>query len=286
MREHITGDTIANTIRMKRSSFVGAFLVVEGVSDKRVYGRVLDDKRCSIEIAYGCDNALSAVRILNSNAFAGVLAIVDADFANITGETIPEGNILQTDLHDLECMILDSPAFDRLLGEFGSGDKVAAFARTSPQIARQLATNAVPLGCLRLVSIQQGLDLKFEGLLFSRFVDSSDLQIDSTNLVREVVNKSHKHQLDQKQLLKQVEIETQKEHDCWQISCGHDIVEILSFAFRKTFSSKSGGKVAPEILGLCLRLAYEVTYFKQTSLYRAMDKWQQHHPNFPILDQT
>lgn len=260
--------------------------MVEGISDKLVYGLVIDHEGCLIEIAHGRDNTLGVVRILNADNFSGVLGIVDADLANIAGEAIPEDNILQTDLHDLECMMLNSPAFDRMLEEFGSDDRVAAFATTSPLIARQLAANAVPLGCLKLISIQQGLELKFEGLTFSRFVEPSDLQIDSTKMVAEVVNNSRKHHLDQTKLLEQAVIETQKGHDCWQISCGHDIVEILSLSFRKTFSGKSGGKVAAEILERCLRLAYDATYFKETNLYQAMNDWEQDHPSFRILDRS
>lgn len=285
MREYITDHTVANAIRMKRSSFAGAFLVVEGVSDKLVYRLVLDHEACSIEVVYGRDSVLAVVRILNADGrFSGVLGIVDADFANITGEAIPEDNILQTDLHDLECMMLNSPAFDRMLEELGSEDRVSAFAKTSPLIARQIAMNAVPLGCLRLISIQQELNLKFEGLTFKRFVEGSKLQIDSAKMLREVVNNSQKHDLEQAQLQEQVETETRKGHDCWQISRGHDIVEMLSLAFRKTFSGKSGGEVAADILERCLRLAYDATYFKQTDLYQAMNDWQQDNPDFPILD--
>jgi len=268
---------------MKRPFFAGVFLVVEGISDKHVYGLVLDHEGCRIEIAQGRDNALGAVRILNADDFSGVLGIVDADFANVTGETIREANVLQTDLHDLECMMLNSPAFDRMLEEFGADDRVSAFSATSPLIANQLATKVVPLGCLRLISIQQGLDLKFEGLTFSRFVERSDLHMDPTKMVREVVNNSQKHRLDQSQLAGQVAGEMQKGHDCWQICCGHDIVEVLSFALRKKFSGKSGGEVATESLERCLRLAYNSADFKETSLYLAMDEWEQQHPNFALL---
>ena len=250
---------------MKRSLFAGAFLVVEGVSDKLVYGLVLDREGCSIEIAHGRDTALGAVRILNADSFSGVLGVIDADFARITGPAIPEENILQTDLHDLECMMLNSAALDRILEEFGSNDRVAAFAATSPLIARQLATNAVPLGCLRLMSIQQVLALKFEGLTFSTFVKRRNLQIDLAKMVREVVNKSQKHHLDQAELLKQIGVEIQKGHDCWQISCGHDIVEILSLAFRRTFSGRRGDEVAAANLERSLRLAYDACSATTTS---------------------
>ena len=246
MREYITDHDVANAIRMKRSLFGGAFLVVEGTSDKLVFGLVLDREGCWTEIAHGRDNLFGAIRILNADSFAAAFAIVDADFSNITGEDIPEENILRTDLHDLECMILNSPAFDRVLEELGSDKRVASFATTTPLIARQLATNAIPLGCLRLHSLQQEMGLKFEGLTFGKFVEPSDLRIDLAKMVRNVVDNSQKHRLDQTDLVKQIADEEQKGHDCWQISCGHDIVGILSVALRKKFSGKNSGEVAPE----------------------------------------
>ena len=284
MREYITDHDVANAIRMKRSLFGGAFLIVEGASDKLVYGLVLDREGCWTEIAHGRDHVLGAIRILNADSFVGALAIVDADFSNITGEDIPEENILRTDSHDLECMILNSPAFDRMLEELGSDKRVSSFAKTTPLIARQLATNAIPLGCLRLHSLQQELVLKFEGLTFGRFVEPSDLRIDVVKMVRDVVNNSQKHHLDQTQLVEQIADEDRKSHDCWQISCGHDIVGILSVALRKTFSGKSSGDVATDDLERCLRLAYESAHLKETKLFQALVDWEQRHPEFAILN--
>lgn len=284
MRENFTDHAVANAIRMKRSLFSGAFLVVEGVTDKRVYALALDRNACLIEIADGRDNTLGALRILNSAGFSGVIGIVDSDFGRITGEVIQENNILQTDEHDLECMLLNSPALDRLLEEFGSDDKLSEFVNRSLPIAHQLATNASPLGCLRLISIQQELNLKFEGLKFGSFVDPSNLEIDQAKMVSEVVNKSQMHHLNQTQLLEQLNNELQRGHDCWQTSCGHDILELLSLAFRGTFGSRKVSDVTPEILRRSLRLAYEESYFKETKLYRALSDWEKSHPSFTILD--
>jgi hypothetical protein len=284
MQQHITDHSVANAVRMKRSLFVGAFLIVEGVADKRTYGLVIDHEACKIEIAYGRSNVLGATLILNSDGFPGVLAIVDADVDRLSGEVPSQSNVLRTDLHDLECMILNSPAFDRVLDEFGSEERVEQFAlRRGALVARELAVSAVPLGCLRLISIQNDLGLKFEGLTFSRFVEVNELRINVRNMVREVVNNSQKHCLDQAQLGERVSEEVQKGHDYWQVSCGHDIVELLSLAFRRTFRSESGGEVAPERLERSLRLAYGATELRNTDLYRAMQEWDQDHPGYSVL---
>jgi hypothetical protein len=286
MREYITEHTVANAIRMKRSLFVGSFLIVEGVSDKRVYGLVVDQEACSVEISHGRENALGAIRILNRNGFAGVAAIIDADAAKLRGEDIRETNVFCTDLHDLECMMLNSPAFDRVLDEFGSEARILAFAQTSALISRQLAINATPLGCIRLLSLRQDLQLKFEGLTFSRFVRENDLKIDVAVMIREVLNNSQKHHLDRIELARQVSTELGKGHDCWHVSCGHDIVAILSLAFRKTLGAKKAGEVAPDVLERCLRLAYDAAYLRETKFYQAIVDWEEANASFAILNRA
>jgi hypothetical protein len=54
---------------------------------------------------------------------------VDADFDRIEGRTPPSANLVFTDLHDLECMLIRSTAFDALLSEFGSSEKLQRFDR-------------------------------------------------------------------------------------------------------------------------------------------------------------
>lgn len=285
MREYITGHAIANQIRMKRSEYT-AFLIVEGSNDKRVYRGVVDRESCSIEIAHGRENALVAIRILNSTGFGGVIAALDADFTRIAGAPVVEKNTFFTDLHDLECMILNSPAFDRVLEELGEEERVSAFAGGTPMVARHLAVNAMPLGCLRLISILDNLNLKFEGLTFSRFVNSKDLRIDTSEMIRQVMNNSQNHALDTAIVAERLSVEVGKGHDCWQISCGHDIVEILSISFRKTFSAKSGNEVTPENLERLLRLAYVPAYFRDTKLYRAIVLWENDNPGARIFDRS
>ena len=284
MREHITASAIANAIRMKRSLFAGAFLVVEGTSDSVIYGRVVDHDACTIEIAHDRDRVLGTIAILNADGVLGVLGIIDADFDRITGRFPGMPNVLQTDFHDVECMMLNSPAFDRVIEEFTGSDRVSAYSnRETALIAHRLATNAAPLGCLRLISLVDGLNLKFEGLSFHAFVDRSRVDIDIVQMIRDVVNKSRRHELDQVALRQSVARELGKNHDCWQISCGHDVAELLSIAVRRIFSGRSSGDVSTERLEQSLRLAYEAEFLRDSHLVRGISRWEIAHPDFKVL---
>ena len=284
MRKHITADAIANAVRMKRSLFAGAFLIVEGPTDGVIYSRIVDHDTCRIEIAHDRDRVLGAITILNEDGILGVLGIIDADFDRVTCQAPGIPNVLLTDFHDAECMMLNSPAFDRVLEEFTAGDRVDTFSRQeTPLIAHRLAGNAAPLGCLRLLSLVDGLNLKFEGLSFHAFVDRRRIRVDLTRMIREVANNSQKHDLDQALLRQRVEGEMAKGHDCWQISCGHDIAELFAIAIRRVFSGKSSGGVSTERLEQSLRLAYEAEYLRDTDLVKSISRWETHHTEFKVL---
>lgn len=80
MKQYLTGDTLANDARMRRSLFRGAFLFVEGDSDRRLYGMFVDQKSCQLIISFNRANVIDATAILKNDAFSGALGIIDSDF--------------------------------------------------------------------------------------------------------------------------------------------------------------------------------------------------------------
>jgi len=101
VKNYLNAHSVANTIRMSRSQHAGAFLIVEGDSDVRVFNRFVDSK-CRIISAKNKENAVAALDILSKDKFKGVLAVVDADFWHWEGKKIDNPDLLLTDTHDLE----------------------------------------------------------------------------------------------------------------------------------------------------------------------------------------
>ena len=168
MRNYITADDVANGIRMARAQFSGTFLIVEGqTADLRVYKRLVDSKRAQVTPAHNKDNALAALKILEDADFAGVVAIIDADFWRLDRRGPTSPNQFITDTHDLETMLLESPSLEKLLDEFGSEQKITNFTVNNKTDVRQaLLTAAGPIGYLRWASQRNNLSLKFEGYCF------------------------------------------------------------------------------------------------------------------------
>jgi len=277
MREQITPDRIANSIRLLRSAHEGVFLIVEGHSDKLIYERLVNKQEVRVTIASGKNNAIKALSILEKENFRRVVAVIDADFSRIEQQIPDSNNLFLTDEHDLEMMLIKSAAFDKLLKERGSEEKIAAFPK---DIRETLLKLGQEIGKLRLLSLRNKLDLKFEGLKFGKFIDKEKLSINIDELIRSIKNHSQKLSLDEQQIKQDLSVISDENHDPWQLCCGHDFIGILAIALCKVLGTWNANDVKTEVLERELRLAYELSYFYQTQIYQLMVNWQSnHHPD-------
>jgi len=285
VRDLLSVDRVANQIRLRRSTYQGTFLLVEGGSDKVFYERFTDKSECELITVSGKPSSklrvIAVLKILEEESdFRGVLAIVDADFDRLTTPPYHSSNLLYTDTHDLESMLINSPAFDKVLAEFGSEEKILRFNR---DIKLAILESSVSVGYLLWISQCDELNLTFDGIAFSKFVDEQNLQIDELKLIREVKNKSQAFSLRDENL--QLRLKTQKSgnHNPWQVCCGHHLVEILSLSLRKTIGSNKSSDVESDSLERYLRLAYEETYFRDTQLYVNIRSWEANNQPFKVL---
>lgn len=161
--QNLKPDRIANRIRLLRtqSQYTGSFLIVEGDTDARVWTNLVHSTKCRVENAYNKDKAVQVLNILEQGNFAGVLAVVDADFDILEGTVPLSPNLLFTDTHDLETMLLKSPALEKVLLEHGSEDKIKSFGK---DIRQTLLESAKIIGYLRWASLKFDYCLKFEDL--------------------------------------------------------------------------------------------------------------------------
>jgi 5S rRNA maturation endonuclease (ribonuclease M5) len=280
MREQITPDRIANSIRLLRSDHEGVFLIVEGHSDKLIYERLVNKQEVRITIASGKNNAIKALSILEKENFCRVFAVIDADFSRIEQQIPDSNNLFLTDEHDLEMMLIKSAAFDKLLKERGSEEKIAAFSK---DIRETLLKLGQEIGKLRLLSLRNELNLKFEGLNFSKFIDKKNLSIDIDKLIISIKNHSQKLSLDEQQIKQDLSVISDENHDPWQLCCGHDFISILAIALWKVLGTRNANDVKKEDLERELRLAYELSYFYQTQIYQLMVNWQSNHHLYQIF---
>mgnify|MGYP006902090751 CR=1 FL=1 len=136
------------------------------------------------------------------------------------------------------------------------------------------------IGYLRWVSELRGHSLKFEGLVFSRFIEDRSLSLDVSALIGTVKNKSGRHDILNEDLQREIDVLSNPNHDLWDVCCGHDLVSILSLGLCRALGSNRSNDVKPEVLEKFLRVGYETTYFFTTELYKALKNWE--HTNSPF----
>ncbi len=294
MRQYIDSDSLAAEVRLQRTQDSRIVILVEGATDARFFERFVDHEQCYVLSAHDRERALALLRILNSESFSGILAVVDADFGRVNGTIESDANLVFCDGHDLEMMLIRSQALERVISEHGSREKLQLFYadRNPPTVlAAFLARSCMPIGALVLTSLKNELALTFDGLPFSDFIDKSTLELDLNKLVRSVMNKSNRHdpQLFM-ELSKSVGTELSVHCDAWEMSRGHDCVEFLAFALRSAIGTKKSKtedrkpqSVNIGVLERELRLAFSEADFLCTELARAIIEWESSLPESHVL---
>ncbi|MGB3561065.1 MAG: DUF4435 domain-containing protein [Geitlerinemataceae cyanobacterium] len=284
MRDFLTPERVANKIQLLRTTFYGSFLLVEGSSDKVFYQRFVHSTECKLEITAGKPSskirAIKILEILEKSKFQGILAIVDADFDRLEASPHYHPNLLRTDTHDLETLLINSPALEKIIAEFGSEEKVKKLDQDLRSI---LLEAGVSIGYLRWISHTEKLNLTFEGMTFNKFLDEKTLQFNELSLIQEVKKKSENLSLSDEYLQQRSIEKKSNNYDPWQVCCGHDLVEILSLGLRKAIGSNNSSEVKPDCLERSLRLAYEESYFSLTQLYLELSLWESNNHTFKVL---
>lgn len=82
-------------------------LVVEGADDKEVYEKVTDASSVCIYVDGNCDKHVVILNALNGRYGSRLLSIKDADFDRLDGKKPLYSNLVLTDTHDMEGMIVE-----------------------------------------------------------------------------------------------------------------------------------------------------------------------------------
>lgn len=270
----------ATEIKLKRQSHMGTFLVVEGRDDRLFMERFTCAKQCKIEIAQGKDNVCAVIEILDAEAFSGALGLVDADFDRIEAPEKSEYNVRRPEYHDLETMLLCSPALDRVLVELGSQRKLTTF---EGKVLDALISRALPLGCLRLYSLRSGLNLKFDGLSYSAWIDRNSFMGCTKQMIEEVKNRSQRPDLSTNLVEEAILDIKNAGYDPLELCNGTDLISILAIGLRGRLGNLRSSEVNASSLRQYLRLAYSEQDFCKSDLGKSIHSWEMQAGGFQVL---
>lgn len=273
MREYLTAEDICNELSMERTVYDGAFLIVEGITDSRLFGKFIDDVGTRIRIAHSKDNVRGIVREMSGRRGDDkVLGITDPDLDLLRGRRA-KPPLFHTDCRDMEMMALRSNALNDVISEYGEKEKVERFEETVGPILDTIVSSSYPIGLLMSISHDHGLNLSFKNLDFHRFINQRTLGLDVVQMVSEVLDNSRNIRVSRKELVRVLSQEAERLDDIWKAARGHDTISILLIGLRKTFGGFNAQDLQEGELGGALRLAFSDADFRETALYRDTGEW-------------
>ena len=273
MRELLTSDDICNEMSMERTVFDGTFLLVEGVTDSRLFGKFLDRGSSKLLIAHSRDNVERVVREMGSRRGDRlVIGIIDADLDLLHGRAV-KSPLFHTDCRDMEMMIVRSNALNDVIDEYVEAEKVEQFEERFGPIREALVSASYPIGLLMCISQDRGLGLCFKNLDFQRFINPRSLALDVKIMVDEVLDGSRNARIGRRQLYDLLLEEAEGIDDMWKAARGHDTIDILLIGLKRGFGAFNARDLDPGSLSGDLRLAFSDEDFENTDLFRSTSEW-------------
>ena len=258
---------------MMRTGFDGTILVVEGITDSRLYSKFTDRKDVRLVIAHSKDKVRTSVTLLHDKRGDDkVVGIIDSDLDRLKHKR-PRGPVFMTDCRDAESMMIVSDALDDVLAEYGDQDKLALFEEKFGDIRDRIMEGAYPVGLLMYVSERNGLGLSFKSLDFKAFIDSRNLECDIRAMINESIANTNSERTSAKYTSRLLSAEMEKNHDMKEVCRGHDLVKVLLVGLRDNFGGSNAKHLREGELGGALRLAYDDDVFVKTQLYKDTKEW-------------
>lgn len=270
MREYIDECDIANTAMMVASANKGAILIVEGLTDRRLYGKFID-RDVEIVVAYSKHNVEGSLRRLkDERRFSRAVGIIDSDLDRLYDRTVPPP-VFVTDTRDSESMMLKSNALEDVISEYSDPDRIEEYEKEFGPVRDAVLRSAYPLGLLMYVSEKNGLKLSFKNLDFETFISRRTMGCDRRRMVDEVIYNSVDCTRSARTILSLLEKE--KEYDPWLVCRGHDITAILAIGLKYIFGGDNTRYLNGSSLAGSFRLAYGRSDFEDTDLYKDSRTW-------------
>ena len=269
----LTSSDIANSISMLRSSHKGPIIVVEGVTDSRLFGKFIDKCEVKIIVAFSKENVKRSVaEVWGKRNDRKTVGILDADIDRLCGKKY-NPPIFFSDKRDLETMIMSTGALDDVLTEYSDPILLEKFENNYGKVGDIVAKSSYPIGLLMFISSRERIGLNFKNINHSLFIDRKTLAIDVWKMIEDVFSQSMNKGVGKNELIEKIEEEEEILDDPWIAVRGHDAVSILAIGLSETFGAYNSKGINGGQLSGALRLAFGFDYFKDTSLYRDSSNW-------------
>lgn len=306
MKQFITPSYVVGKVKMLlgekriRNPDKLTIILVEGSSDQKMLGLFANTQNCLIVVAEGKNNAIEALKLLSAQRERGIVAFVDNDFDTLTGRTITHNNVIISDLHDMETMIISSPALRKYIGLLLPPHKNDKIDKFTEEVKNILIRITHPLGCLRWVTIENNCRLSLKKIPLEELIDFAQYKLRLDDLVElRCKTKSTEDMCGKENLIKLVEEKRTTSLNPWLVCQGHDLIRVLFVILPKLlpgyFSARTEeqkerlNKTILEKIGSdhlifdWLLGCYEADSFKGTQMYKQIKEWETRNSPYKIL---
>ncbi|CZQ97881.1 DUF4435 domain-containing protein [Trichococcus collinsii] len=279
MNEHMTPERIANAILMMKSSDKIFHLILEGKIDCKVYPKFFDKEKTHISCAFGYENILAAMaRLEEEEIKENVLGIIDADFRRVLNQTIDNPQILLTDYHDIESMIINSNVLnlftDLYIKKPSSISKISG-GKSIKEHAYEVSKTIALLRFLNYVEDDE-FGLRFKELTYSKMINVSDLKI--IDLILDNSNRKNQEfkMSDKPKILERYDEYKKENYDDLQFVNGHDLMNVIKESLNKILRKDNSTMHFNEVVDLentlCMAYLsssefYSTNIFSQIRIY-------------------
>ena len=265
-------------LRMHRQRDKSTCLVlVEGESDLVIFdSRLFNDDACKIWQMNGKKGVLSTINQIREWGLPGVIAILDADFDRIIGNTQDSNDVFYCDGHDAEIMMSLTNAFDDLVRIAGEKDKLdRAKKKTGRSILDMLLDMGAPIGAAMLIDRENDWNLSFKELDYVSFIDSREFICDEDKLAECLAKQKPALCIDSRTFAKLIRKKVRDIDNPKELCRGHDfsVIFAMCFAKRNTSDFLSRAKDIED----ALRIGFRHAEFETTELYRKLIDWQRNN---------
>jgi hypothetical protein len=273
-------DLVAEVYLMRGYNQHLSICLIEGQTDLKLLKKFFNSESCDFVICYGKEPAVKVFDKLKTNDVIGLLAILDRDFDIFYPEQRHE-DILYWDGRDLENYLFSTPAFEAVLAEHSSVEKMTALQWSSDDVKACMLECAKQIGKLRFIAKRDSIPLKFSTISYS-FICKNSLDCNVEELCEEVSRKSQcgisgpmlSALLDQFD-----EANCEVEHLCQ----GHDLTAIFGIMLKKRIGSIPANHSDANAISSKLRLGLATEVFESSNLYRSIRDWEQRSSPFQVL---
>ncbi len=264
-----------------------SFVMVEGETDRAALEQFAA-KQCALFPSRGKDNVLYALKSDGFIGVPGIAGIVDADYWLITdaAELATENLLYDDRCPDMESLLLCSPALKKVLRNNLYNYEIEDIHAFAEKVTKKAQALAMEFGYFRLLNHLKDYGLRCNAIRFDEVIDKNTLELDREWIAKRLAEDNA--DISSEELLREVEeLREAFPPGNSQLCRGKDVVAIMAMILPLHFKSEFGDDLSPSMndkeLSIRLRTAYDSIYFKQTSLFGRIQKWESANCPYKIL---